>query len=392
MVYTSLANLWRSEAYPMPWKEASSMSLRTEFVALAHQPGTSIAELCRRFGISRTTGYKWLGRAQACEPLVDRSRRPHGSPRRSDRALEDRVVALRRQFPHWGGRKLAKLLEHQGWDRLAPSTITHILHRHGLMPATTASPVRPWQRFEHAAPNDLWQMDFKGPIWIGHTRCDPLTVLDDHSRFNVVLGNNADMKASTVQQWLTTAFRRYGVPLRMNMDNGTPWGIGNGPSRHLSTLAVWLVRLGIHLSFSRPFHPQTNGKDERFHRSLQVEVLQGRCFGNLHELGAAFDHWRAIYNHVRPHEALGMVTPAQRYHLSPRAFPEQLPAIEYGPDDIVIRVDQRGRTRLLHHPIIVSTALKGLYIAARPRPQDDGLYDLYFRHHWLDVVDLRNIR
>lgn len=368
------------------------MSLRTEFVALARQPGVCITQLCHRFGISRTTAYKWLGRAQACEPMTDRSRRPHVSPKQTHAELEDRVVALRHQFPHWGGRKLAKLLERQGEGPLAPSTVTHIFRRHGLITPSTVPPVRAWQRFEHAAPNDLWQMDFKGPVWLGTHRCDPLTVLDDHSRFNVVLANNTDMTGTTVQRWLTTAFRRYGLPLRMNMDNGTPWGIGHGSSRHLSALAVWLVQLGIHVSFSRPFHPQTNGKEERFHRSLDVEVLRGHCFGNPDELGRALNRWRTIYNHVRPHEGLNMATPAQRYQVSPRAFPECLPAIEYGPDDIILRVDQRGRARLLNHPIIVSTALKGRSIAARPRTQDDGIYDLYFSHHWLGVVDFRDAR
>lgn len=368
------------------------MSLRIEFVALAEQPGACITQLCRRFGISRTTAYKWLGRARAREPLADRSRRPLSNPMRTAPALEDRVIALRQQYPYWGGRKLAKVLERQGEERLAPSTVTHILHRHGLMAAPVVPPSRPWQRFEHAAPNDLWQMDFKGPVWAGSHRCDPLTVLDDHSRFNLVLANNADMAGATVQRWLTIAFQRYGLPWRMNMDNGTPWGIGNGPSRHLSTFAIWLVQLGIHLSFSRPFHPQTNGKEERFHRSLDVEVLRHGCFSNLDELGSALNQWRTLYNHVRPHEALGMETPAQRYRVSQRAFPDHLPAIEYGPDDILIRVDQRGRTRLLNHPIIVSTALNGRYIAARPRPKDDGVYDLYFSHHRLDTVDLRDTR
>jgi transposase InsO family protein len=367
------------------------MSLRAEFVALAGRPDQPIAPLCRRFGISRTTGYKWLRREAAEEPLVDRSRRPHGSPRQTPDEVEARVVALRQTYPHWGGRKLAKVLEREGFDAPAPSTITHVLRRHGLLWRPTQPVITPWHRFEHTAPNDMWQMDFKGSVRVGAGRCDPLTVLDDHSRFNLVLANNADMKGDTVRRLLTAAFRRYGLPLRMNMDNGTPWGVGNGPARHLSTLSVWLVELGIHLSFSRPFHPQTNGKDERFHRSLDVEVLRGRAFLNLRELGLALDHWREIYNHVRPHEGIGMATPIQRYQVSPRAFPERIAAFEYGPDDLQLPVDQRGRIKLLGHWMTVSSALKTQTIAARPQDGKDGVYDLYFRHHWLDSVNLRDL-
>lgn len=391
MVYTSTANLWRPEAHPMPWKEASVMSLRAEFLALARRPDQPVAPLCRRFGISRTTGYKWLRREAAAEPLADRSRRPHRSPGQTADEVQARIVALRQTYPHWGGRKLAKVLEREGFESPAPSTITHILRRHGLLWRPTEAVITPWQRFEHSAPNDLWQMDFKGSVPVGAGQCDPLTVLDDHSRFNPVLANNADKTGLTVRHLLTAAFRRYGLPLRMNMDNGTPWGVGNGPARHLSTLSVWLVELGIHVSFSRPFHPQTNGKDERFHRSLDVEVLRGRAFLNLRELGLALDHWREIYNHVRPHEGIGMATPVQRYRISPRAFPERIAAFKYGPDDLRLHVDQRGRTKLLGHPLTVSSALKAQVIAARPQDGQDGIYDLYFRHHWLDTVNLRDL-
>ena len=376
----------------MPWKEASVMTLRTEFVALAHRPGNTIAELCRRFGISRTTAYKWLARAEANEPLSNRSKRPHASPQKTSSEREARVISLRDTFPDWGGRKLSKVLMRDYHLDVAPSTITHILRRHGRLGSPLRAPSKPWMRFEHDAPNELWQMDFKGPVQVGRVRCDPLTVLDDHSRFNLVLGTNTDMCGNTVRQWLTEAFRRYGLPQRMNMDNASSWGVGNSDSRHLSSFTIWLVQLGIHVSFSRPFHPQTNGKDEHFHRTLDVEVLRRHAFHSMEELRRAFDHWREIYNHVRPHEALDMQTPADRYTVSPRPFPEQLPTIEYCPDDILIRVDQRKRTRLLGHPLTVSVALHGHSIAARRRTTEDGVYGLFFSHHRLQTIDMRSVR
>lgn len=367
------------------------MSLRTEFVRLAQHEATSLAELARRFGISRPTAYKWLARQAGGEGLHDRSRRPAQSPRQTDAALESQVVALRQQYPHWGGRKLAQVLRNQGHAQVpAPSTITHILRRHGLLAVDVSAAAAPFRRFEHAAPNDLWQMDFKGPVRIGDRRCDPLSALDDHSRFNLMLRADPDMRGATVQAALTAAFRRYGMPRRMNMDNGSPWGIGFGQSRQLSTLTVWLVQLGIHVSFSAPYHPQTNGKQERFHRSLDIEVLRGRTFADLTQAQVAFDRWREVYNTIRPHEGLGMQVPVSRYRPSPRAFPEVLAPIEYAPQDHLLTVRARGRIRFRGQELTVSTALCGHTIAARPRDAEDGVFDLYFAHHRLKTLDLRS--
>lgn len=366
------------------------MSLRREFVHLALDATLPISELARRFGISRKTAYKWLARAQQGQPLADQSRRPLQSPTRTAPELESAVVDWRRRHPCWGGRKLAQVLRNEGYDAVpAPSTITHILRRHGLLGEAALVGSARWMRFEHAAPNDLWQMDFKGTFHAGARRCDPLTVLDDHSRYNLVLQAVPDMKTGTVQAALTEAFRCYGLPRRINTDNGSPWGSPSGDSRGLSTLAVWLVRLGIHLSFSTPNHPQTNGKDERFHRSLKAEVIARHHFDNHTQVQQAFDQWRAVYNHIRPHQALQMAVPASRYQPSPRRFPDALPSIEYGPDDTVAKVMSLGVVHLLGHTMHVSKALQGHYIAARPCDEQDGVYDLYFAHHRLARIDLR---
>jgi transposase InsO family protein len=260
----------------MPWKEVSVMSSRREFVQLAAQPGASIAQLCRRFGISRNTGHKLLKRyrAEGSLALQDRSRRPHRSPTRTAATIEKRVVQLREQM-HWGGRKLRRRLQDLGFSRVpAASTISDILRRHGLIEASEADKHRAWQRFEHAEPNQLWQMDFKGHFATACGRCHPLTVLDDHSRFCVSLSACANERASTVQHRLTQSFRQYGLPERMLMDNGSPWG--SDAQHTMTVLTVWLIRLGISPSHGRPYHPQTQGKDERFHRSLQAELLRHR--------------------------------------------------------------------------------------------------------------------
>jgi len=365
------------------------MSQRTELAALARSQAISVSELARRFGVSRKTAYKWMDRQASGERPDDRSRRPHRSPLKTPSPVEEAVVALRHQHPCWGGRKLAKVLSNRGHPAVpAPSTITDILRRHGLLTPSAQRSPHLWQRFEHPSPNDLWQMDFKGPIDVGQGRCDPLTVLDDHSRYNLVLQATTDQRGSTVKAALTDTFRRFGLPLRMNMDNGNPWGIPSGRSQDLSTFAIWLIRVGIGLSWSAPAHPQTNGKDERFHRSFNAEVVRGRSFADIDQAQQSFDQWRAIYNNVRPHEALGLAVPADRYRPSPRPFPETLPAIEYAPQDLLLKVDQRGRITLFRRPLTVSTALGGYLIAARPRDTDDGVYDLYFSHQHIGEVDL----
>lgn len=375
----------------MPWKEVTVMSQRQEFVSLAREASLPLSELARRFGISRKTAYKWLERDQAGRSLADQSRRPAQSPTRTTPELEAAVVAWRQRHPCWGGRKLAQVLRNEGYDRVpAPSTITHILRRHGLLGQAGHNGTPRWTRFEHPAANDLWQMDFKGTFHVGARRCDPLTVLDDHSRYNIVLQATPDMKTATVQAVLTEAFRRYGLPRRMNMDNGSPWGSPSGDSRGLSALTVWLVRLGVHLSFSAPGHPQTNGKDERFHRSLHAEVIARWHFDTMAHAQQTFDQWRTVYNHVRPHQALDLAVPASRYQPSPRRFPETLPPIEYGPDDQVARVMTNGIVHLLGHTLKVSNALHGYAIAARPRDDHDGVYDLFFAHHRLAMIDLRH--
>jgi len=173
----------------------------------------------------------------------------------------------------------------------------------------------------------------------------------------------------------------------MNFDNGAPWGSPTQPGQ-LTTLGLWLVRLGIRIGHSRPYHPQTNGKEERFHRSLKAEVLNGRSFEHLAHAQSAFDRWRDVYNYERPHEALQLHTPITRYRASQRPFPESLPVIEYDVDDTVVRVKWNGEVRFQGRRFKVSSALHGYDIAIRPRPLEDGVFDVYFAHHRCLVIDM----
>jgi transposase InsO family protein len=376
----------------MPWQARDTMSLRREFVELALQESANRRELCRRFGVSPKTAYKWLDRfrQEGAAGLSDRSRRPHVSPDRSAIHLEAAAVGLRAQHPAWGGRKIARRLLELDGTVIAPSSVTAILHRYGLIQPEASESATVWQRFEHPEPNDLWQTDFKGYFDTQSARCHPLTALDDHSRFNLVLQACPRTDHRTAQPAFIEAFRRYGLPVRINADNGAPFGAPREVAHGLSRLSVWFIRLGIRVSHSRPRHPQTNGKEERFHRSLKAEVLNGRGFGNLDHVQQAFDHWRTVYNCERPHEALDLDTPAAHYQPSPRPYPEQLPPIEYGPDDAVHQVPWNGWLRIHGRRIKVSNALTGLPIAVRPRTDQDGVLDLYFCHQRFMQMDLRN--
>lgn len=373
----------------MPWEEVSTMSRRKEFALLALQDGANRRELCRCFGISPKTGYKWLKRYmdEGDAGLVDRSRRPNHSPNSTPLVLERAIVKLRKTHPAWGGRKLHRRLSQMGARPLpSPSTITAILHRHNLIEPEASQKAQSFVRFERAAPNQLWQMDFKGHFAIKAGRCHPLTVLDDHSRFNLTLHACPDEQGLTVQAVLTKTFRRYGLPERMLMDNGAPWG--NNTDYPLTPLTVWLIRLGVNISHSRPYHPQTMGKDERFHRTLKAEVLSRYHFTDLASCQRRFNRWRDTYNQERPHESLKMDVPAQHYQPSQRHFSDTLPEIEYGPADQFRKVQNNGHLFFKGHIFRISKALRGYPVALRPLPKE-GEFSVHFCHMKVAEIDLR---
>lgn len=364
------------------------MSLRREFVELASGEGRNVTQLAARFGISRKTAYKWLERfqSQGVEGLADRSRRPHASPRRTRAQIETAIMVLRERHPAWGARKLRARLSALGQEDLpANSTVHTILQRQGLISPSESEKHQRFTRFEHAEPNALWQMDFKGHFALTNgRRCHPLTVLDDHSRFSVVLAACQDETSTTVRERLIRAFERYGLPERMLMDNGGSWR-GGGDDPH-SEFTVWLMRLGVRVTHGRPCHPQTQGKDERFHRTLKAEVLQ-QPLATIRSCQHCFDEWRDVYNLERPHEALGMHPPISRYRESPRAYPRRLPAVEYGPGDQVRRVSIEGDISFRGQSLKIGKAYRRLPVALRAT-SSDGLWEVYFSYSLLGHVHL----
>ena len=375
------------------------MTERLEFCRLARQPGSNVAELARRFGISRKTAFKVLARHRAAGDagLADRSRRPHRSPGQCDAATAWAALELRRRHPAWGARKIRALLAARPRDvggsgvaRVpAVSTVHAILVRGGCVDPAASAAHRPFVRFEHAHPNDLWQMDFKGHFpTVRGGRCHPLTVIDDHARYALAVRGCRDERAATVRGVLIDVFRRYGMPLRLLCDNGPPWGADDGA---LTALGAWLIRLGVSLSHGRPHHPQTQGKDERFHRTLNVELIGTRAFADVPAFDEHAEPWRYQYNHVRPHEALALRPPATRYAPSPRAYPAALPPIEYDAADAVRIVGGDGRITYRGRRLRVGRALRGEPVALR-HTAVDGVMGVYYCHQKITELDLRDPR
>ena len=370
----------------MPWQARSAMELKKEWVRFALQPGANIRALCRRYGISPATGYKWLERyrAEGETGLVERSRRPAHSPCRTGKQTQALILEAAQKWPVWGARKLRAWLQRQGHEMPAASTVHAILRRNGLHePQETVS--RAVGRFEHEAPNQLWQMDFKGHFEIDSGRCHPLSVLDDHSRYLLCLWPCADERRQTVQEHLVEVFSRYGVPQRMTMDNGAPWGDAPGS---WTALELWLMRQGIRVGHSRPYHPQTQGKLERLHATLKCEVLQGRRFTDLEAVGHAFDVWRQDYNQERPHEALAWQVPLTRYCASTRNYDPSPAPPEYEPCMSVRKVDCSGKLSFRNHTLKIGKAFIRQTLGIR-QEKDEGIYSLWWYSTKIGQIDFR---
>lgn len=372
----------------MPWREVSALDLRREFVRLALQDGVNRRQLCRRFGISPDVGYKWLARHMAGDAdLEDRSRRPRRSPARCEAAIEALALAVRDAHPAWGARKIARCLSREGRAPPAVSTVHAILRRPGRVDPPAGKPGQPYQRFEMEAPNLLWQMDFKGHMPLGDgASCHPLTVIDDHSRYALCLAACANEQGGTVRTHLETAFRLYGLPEAMFVDNGAPWGFTR--AEPWTRLGVWLLKLGVRLIHSRPYHPQSRGKNERFHRTLKAEVFAFTRFKDLTAVQRAFDQWRALYNLERPHEALDQDVPINRYRPSPRTMPESLPEVEYDADERVRSVSTtKAYVSFKGRLWKVPQAFCGERLAIRPL-NVDGKYGVFLAAHQVATIDL----
>lgn len=372
----------------MSWKESDRVSQRREFLDLAQVSGANIALLCRRFGISRKTGYKWINRAQETVCIEDHSRRPRHSPGRTAEEIENRILEVREKHPTWGGRKLRRRLQALGLENPpSASTITEVLRRHGKLRETDGAG-KNFRRFEHDSPNVLWQMDFKGEFALSSKQyCYPLTLLDDHSRFSLCIDACGNQQGQTVRQSLEKTFGRYGMPYAIYVDNGTPWGNSSGIFGH-TRVSIWLMRHDIQIIHGRPYHPQGRGKLERFHRTLKQEVLQDRQFGSLSRAQKCFDTWREVYNHDRPHEGLQDQVPSSRYRVSDREFRSKLTPYEYSSRFETRRANRAGEIKFHGKAYRLSEVFIDERVGLQPG-ETDGVWDIYFCRFVIGKLDER---
>jgi transposase InsO family protein len=368
------------------------MSQREEFVRYYEQI-ENMAKACREFDITRKTGYKWWNRYQddGLDGLTDRSRRPKTSPNKTPEETEQRILEVRESKKgDWGGRKIRRYLLENGWtkeDVPAASTITTILHRHDEIDEEESQKRGAYQRFEADDPNNRWQMDFKGHFPIEGGRCHPLTVLDDCSRFSVGLKSCLNERRETVQGHLEGMFRTYGLPEEMLTDNGKPWG-HDVQHRH-TKLTVWMMELGIKIRHSRPCHPETMGKDERFHRTFK-DAVQTQCEGRIiEECQPIFDDWRDEYNTERPHEALDMDVPKDHYEPSDRSFPERIHDWDYSDSDAVRKVSEAGTISFQNRLYLVGTGFAGKHIGLDETNSENKM-TIKFRQFDVKTLDLED--
>jgi len=371
----------------MSWRKVDVSEERLRFAVKANESGCCLAALCREFGVSRQTGYKWAGRFReggASAVLKERSRRPIESPRKTKGEMVEAIRALRQDKPDWGARKLLAVVEverpYLAARKISVSTVHRILERENLIAeADRRKPAV--QRFERKEPNELWQMDFKGPQGF-NKGIGPLSIIDDHSRYLLALRHLRSTQLQGVKATLKATLEACGQPEFLLVDHGTPWY--NGWSAWGWTeLTVWILQQGIRVIFSGVRHPQTQGKVERMHGSLQRAIRKRKGNADRQEW---MDEFRQEYNHVRPHEGIGMQVPAQRWRPSPRAFEPNRPEWPYPADWTVLRLAGEGQLNWLGRRWEISRALRGQLVGLQ---QSEDRVLVYFCNVALRELDLR---
>jgi transposase InsO family protein len=350
----------------------------------------TVAELSRRFGISRKTGYKWIRRYLAGMELTDRSRRPHRSPNAVARDMEDVIVASRKAHPRWGPRKLRDALVRMNPGVLFPSAgaFALIFARNGLVRPRPKRRLRTppsTQPFGHiTGPNSLWCVDFKGDFSVGRARCYPLTIMDAYSRYLICCVGLSSTRSTPVRKVFEQVFREFGMPEAIRSDNGSPFA--SKAPRGLSKLSAWWAKLGIRHERIAPGKPQQNGRHERMHLTLKQETAMPPQ-GTFRSQQRAFDHFRKEYNVDRPHEALGQRVPADYYQPSTRVAPEPIwgKDFQYDSDFATSRLDRLGRLRWAEWSVKISDALSNELMGLKWRSA--RRWDVYFGSSFVGVME-----
>ena len=358
----------------MPWECRTVEDQRREFAHAAMCCG-NFSALCREFGITRRTGRKWVERYESQQPLTDRSRRPHTTPTRTSEDVERLILALRADNPGWGARTIHTVLSNAGHTNLpCVKTVNNILNRYGCISPEESLKRQPFTRFEKAQCNMMWQTDFKGEFRMADNNyCYPLTILDDHSRYSLKIAPRMST-ANVVIPVFLEAFREYGIPDSILSDNGAQFA---GFKKGYTQFERWLMDLDILPVHGRIKHPQTQGKIERFHRTIKQELLNHTTIYDIADAENKFGIWREKYNNIRPHEALNMRTPGDVYQPSQRQYPERIERFDYGGEYHVIKVNSWGYVRFDKWQIYLSETMIDRYIEFRPSPDGESFIACY---------------
>ena len=353
----------------MPWESRTVKEQREGFVeAATHQ--SNFSAVCREYGITRKTGYKWVERYQAGEDLEDQSREPHRKPHKTPPEVEAEILRVRAENPGWGARTIRQVLENEGVAGLPSArTVNTVLNRYGCIEEEESQKRKAYLRYERNACNEMWQADFKGEFKTRDGKyCYPLDILDDHSRFAIKI-KASDTTANVVIPAFKEAFLAYGLPNAVLTDNGVQFaGFRNGCTQ----FEKWLMCLDILPIHGRIKHPQTQGKIERFHRSMKSEFLKYHDFDDAAHANFALQGWKDKYNYSRPHEALGMKTPGAVYVPSTRQLPARIKRWEYDGRFHVIKVNSWGYVRFHRFQIYLSETMINELVEFRPNPHGDS--------------------
>jgi transposase InsO family protein len=381
----------------MPWKVSTIMEQKIEFICEWRTGNYTITELCRSFEISRPTAYKIIARFEneGYEGLRELSRKPRGAhPSSTSEIVVNGILSLKEEHKLWGAKKIHKLLYNDFPDEVVPSVLTvhNILKKHGLVtPQKRLRRVKPIHPiFDPKQCNEVWSADYKGKFLMGNKiYCHPLTIADSKSRFVFTAKGHYKENFASAKAEFKRVFRKYGIPEQIHTDNGSPFGSVAAIQR-FTRLSYWFIELGIMPVYSDPAHPEQNGRHERMHRDLKAACAKPSAF-DLKAQQRRLNRFVKEYNHLRPHEALGMETPASVHDYATRPFPEKIPHFDYDPEMRALKVTKNGSVRWgSYNWVYLSASLQGKYIGALE--MGNGIWRVFYREVFLGYFNENELR
>ncbi|MCP5061962.1 MAG: transposase [Ignavibacteriae bacterium] len=380
----------------MPWKETTTMEQKIEFICEWRTGKYTITELCENFEISRPTAYKLISRfeKQGFEGLKEQSRTPKKHPNATKKTIVDGILKLKKKHPRWGAKKIKRLLFNDFTEKEIPSVVTvhNILKRHGLVcPQKRLRRIKAvYPIFDPKVCNEVWSADYKGKFLMGNkVYCHPLTIADSKSRFLFTAKGHYKETLKNAKAEFTKVFRKFGIPKQLHTDNGSPFGSVRAIQR-FTQLSYWFIELGITPVFSDPAHPEQNGRHERMHRDLKAACAKPSAY-DLKAQQRRLNHFVKEYNHIRPHEALNMETPASMHNFSTKPFPERIPDFDYDTNYKILKVTQNGAIRWKsYYWVYLTAALKGKYVGIEDI--DNGIWKVFYRNVFLGFFNETHLR